>query len=58
MKQTEEPFSDPLIDDVRARRRRLVREHGGLSGWVAGLRCEQEKHPEKLVPHTARGVQR
>ena len=54
MKEKDEQFSDPLIDEVRARRRRLVREHGGLSGWVAHLRREQEKHPEKLVPPKAR----
>jgi len=54
MKQTQEPCPDPLIDEVRERRRRLVREHGGLSGWVAHLRREQAKHPEKLVPPKAR----
>jgi len=53
VKQTAEPFSDPLIDEVRERRRRLVRDHGGLSGWVAHLRREQEKHPEKLLPREA-----
>ena len=50
MNKTDEQFSDPLIDEVRATRRRLVREHGGLRGWVAHLRQEQDKHPEKLVP--------
>lgn len=56
MKKTDERFSDPLIDDVRATRRKLVRKHGGLRGWVAHLRREQEKHPDKVVPaksHTA-----
>lgn len=35
---------------------RLVREHGGLAGWVAHLRREQQKHPEKPVPPRARGL--
>jgi len=43
------PQSDPLIDQVRATRERLVREHGGLRGWAAYVRREQAKHPEKLV---------
>jgi hypothetical protein len=28
---------DPSIDEVRETRARLVREHGGLRGWVAYL---------------------
>jgi len=54
MKKPDGQFSDPLIDQVRANRRRLVREHGGLAGWVAHLRREQERHPEKLVPRKTR----
>jgi len=49
MKEPRKPLSDPLIDEVRARRGRLVREHGGLRGWAAYIRQEQAKHPEKLV---------
>lgn len=58
MKEKGEHFSDPLIDEVRERRRRLVREHGGLRGWVAHLRRKQEKHPESLVPPKARSNRR
>jgi len=49
MKKPRRPYSDPLIDEVRATRERLVREHGGLRGWAAYIRQEQAKHPEKLV---------
>ena len=28
---------DPLVDEVRARRQTLVRQHGGLKGWVRHL---------------------
>lgn len=41
--------SDPLIDQVRETRQRLVREHGGLHGWVKYLQQLQSEHPEKLV---------
>jgi len=34
---------------VRQTRERLVREHGGLRGWVEHLRKLQEQHPEKIV---------
>ena len=49
MGKLRKPPSDPLIDEVRATRERLVREHGGLRGWAAYVRQEQAKHPEKLV---------
>ena len=41
--------SDPLIDQVRETRERLVREHGDLRGWVKYLQELQAQHPEKLV---------
>lgn len=40
---------DPLIDEVRATRERLVREHGGLRGWVEHLKQLQKQHPDRLV---------
>ncbi len=49
MKKPDPPPTDPLVDEVRATRKRLVRERGGLSGWVAHLRKRQEQHPEKIV---------
>ena len=58
MKNNDEHFSDPLIDEVRERRRRLVRKHGGLRGWVAHLRQEQARRPGKLVPPKPRTVPR
>jgi len=41
--------ADPLIDDVRKTRHRLVQEHGGLEGWLEHLRALQQEHPEKLI---------
>ena len=58
MSKDNKQLSDPLIDEVRERHRRLVREHGGLRGWVAHLHQEQEKRPGKLVPPKTRTVPR
>ena len=47
MDQPEPVVRDPLIDEVRETRARLVREHGGLRGWAAYLQEQQQKRPEK-----------
>ena len=49
MTDRQAPPRDPLIDEVREARERLVREHGGLVGWVRYLRGLQREHPENLV---------
>lgn len=49
MSEQDPPSLEPLIDEVRANRERLVREHGGLRGWMEYLRRRQQEHPEKLV---------
>ena len=41
---------DPLIDEVRRTRERLVREHGGLRGWFEHLRELQKEHAVKVIP--------
>jgi hypothetical protein len=38
---------DPLIDEVRETRASLVREHGGLRGWVAYLQEQQRNRPKR-----------
>ena len=43
----DEQTRDPLIDEVREGRERLVREHGGLRGWVRHLQELQQEHPPK-----------
>ena len=47
MDQLRAAMPDPLIDEVRETRARLVREHGGLRGWVAHLQEQQRKRPKK-----------
>ncbi len=49
MKSQKTEAGDPIIDEVRATRQRLVHEHGGLRGWGDYLRSRQERHPEKVV---------
>ena len=40
---------DPLIDEVRTRRQRLVEEHGGLKGWGRYLQEFQRRNPPQHV---------
>jgi hypothetical protein len=47
MDQPKTTIRDPLIDEVRETRARLVREHGGLRGWVAYLQEQQRNRPER-----------
>jgi hypothetical protein len=43
-------YSDPLIDEVRQRRRDLFAEHGNdLDRLLEAIGRCQEEHPEKLV---------
>jgi len=49
MKTRRREPADPLIDEIRERRERLVREHGGLRGWVDYLRELQAQHPKLVV---------
>lgn len=46
MDQPKTVMRDPLIDEVRETRARLVREHGGLRGWVVYLQEQQQKRPK------------
>ena len=48
MEQPKTQMADPLIDQVRETRERLVREHGGLRQWVARLQEQQREHPERF----------
>ena len=50
MHQSKSAMPDPLIDEVRNTRDRLVREHGGLRGWVAYLQEQQRKRRKKPQP--------
>ena len=44
------PLSDPLIDEVRARRRELLQSYGNdLDKLFKAIRQLEAQHPEKVV---------
>ena len=51
-------FPDPLIDEVRERRRQLWADHGNdLDKVYAAIKRLQAEHPEKLVdPRNSRNA--
>jgi len=49
MSDDRRPYMEPLIAEVRATRERLVRERGGLRGWVRHLRELEEQHQDRLI---------
>ena len=50
MSEKKEPFSDPLIDEVRRRRRELFEELGcDLKRLGEVIQQRQAEHPERLV---------
>lgn len=52
-----EPYQDPLIDEVRERRRTLLDEHDNdLAKLFETIRKMQNEHPEKMIRKTASGV--
>lgn len=55
--RTHEPYEDPLIDEVRERRRKLLDEHDNdLAKLFETIRKIQDEHPEKMIRKTAGGV--
>ncbi len=49
MGQEENTFMDPLIDEVRERRRRLLAEHGNdIEKLYETIRMLQSEHPQKV----------
>lgn len=56
MTKKKDEFSDPLIDEVRARRQALVRKYGGLRGWGKHLQKLQRMHPERIVSRAGQPV--
>ena len=58
MNDEKQRLEDPLVDEVRRVREKLVREHGGLKGWFEALQRRQAEHPEKLVDRRKRETER
>ena len=42
-------WEDPIINDVRAAREKLLEEHGGFEGLVEYLRMREKEHPERVT---------
>ena len=47
-------YDDPIIDELHKIREELLREHGGLKGYLNHLRAEQEKTKDRVVSRAAR----
>ncbi len=55
MTTTQPSYRDPLIDEVRERKRRLFAQHGDdLDRLVDAVMKRQEQHPEKIIDHRRR----
>jgi hypothetical protein len=55
MTQKDEKFSDPLIDEVRERRRLLLARHGGdLERLCDAIQRLQAEHPQKVIDRRKR----
>ena len=44
---------DPILEELHATRRRLLKEHGGVSGLAAFLRQEEAKSTRPIVETSA-----
>lgn len=50
MNQESKDYSDPLIDEVRERRRQLWARYGNdLDKFYAAIKRRQAEHPERIV---------
>ncbi len=48
-------YEDPLIDEVRSRRRELLAEHGDdLHKFAEAIRRREAEHPDKVVDRRGR----
>lgn len=55
MTRTEEKYTDPLLDEVRERRRLLLARHGNdLEKLYEAILVLQAEHPEKVVDRRTR----
>ncbi len=42
-------YDDPIVNEVRKTREKLVEEAGGYDAYIKKLRCMEEKHSDRLV---------
>jgi len=55
MTRNEDEYSDPLIDEVRERRKLLLARHGNdLARFHEAILALQAEHPEKVIDRRKR----
>ena len=42
-------WEDPIVNEVRAAREKLLDEHGGNEGLVEYLKRKEKQHPERIA---------
>ncbi|OPG15583.1 hypothetical protein B2M26_10970 [Ferroacidibacillus organovorans] len=42
-------WNDPIVEEVRATRERLLREAGGFEAYIKKLRTQELEHPQRLL---------
>lgn len=42
-------WEDPIVNEVRAARERLLEEYGGYDGLVEYLKRKEKEHPERIA---------
>ncbi|RIV19580.1 hypothetical protein D2Q93_12725 [Alicyclobacillaceae bacterium I2511] len=42
-------WNDPIVEEVRATRERLLREAGGFEAYIKKLRTLELDHPQRLL---------
>ena len=42
-------YDDPIVNEVRKTREKLVEEAGGYDAYIKKLRCMEEKHSDRLA---------
>lgn len=42
-------WNDPIVEEVRATRERLLQETGGFEGYLNKLRIQECEHPRRLL---------
>lgn len=42
-------WEDPIVDEVRKAREKLLDEHGGFTGLIEYLKRKEKEHPEQIA---------
>lgn len=42
-------WEDPIVNEVRSAREKLLEEHGGYEGLVEYLKLKEKEHPQQIA---------